>query len=61
MNKSRRLTEGALMAGIYLILLLLSLYMPIIGPFMIFVLPVPFAYYAHRHGWKPGAWCSWWL
>ncbi len=43
------------MAGIYLILLLLSLYMPIIGPFMIFVLPVPFAYYAHRHGWKPGA------
>ncbi|WP_163527899.1 YybS family protein [Halobacillus ihumii] len=55
MNDTRRITEGALMTGIYLLVLLLILFLPgIIGSILILTLPIPFVFYTYRHGWKPG-------
>ncbi|MYL20666.1 DUF2232 domain-containing protein [Halobacillus litoralis] len=55
MNNSKRITEGALMAGIYLLLLLVIIFLPGgIGSLLLFILPVPYIYYSSRHGWKPG-------
>lgn len=56
MNDTRRLTEGALMTGIYLLLLLVIIFTPgFVGSILLFILPVPFAFYSYRHGWKAGA------
>ncbi|WP_181350743.1 YybS family protein [Thalassobacillus sp. CUG 92003] len=55
MNDSRRITEGALMAGLYLLLLLVHIFLPFIGAFVLIALPVPFIVYTYKHGWKPGA------
>ncbi|MBM7552181.1 YybS family protein [Thalassobacillus pellis] len=54
MMGSRQITEGALMTGLYLILLLINVFVPFIGAVVFFVLPVPFILYSYRHGWKPG-------
>ncbi|WP_431802195.1 YybS family protein [Halobacillus andaensis] len=55
MNDTRKITEGALMTGSYLLLLLIILFTPgFIGSFFLFILPVPFIFYSYRHGWKPG-------
>ncbi|WP_226582257.1 YybS family protein [Halobacillus litoralis] len=55
MNNTKRLTEGALMTGIYLLLLLVIIFMPgIVGSLLLLVLPVPFVLYSYRHGWKSG-------
>ncbi|CDQ18428.1 Uncharacterized conserved protein YybS, DUF2232 family [Halobacillus karajensis] len=55
MNDTKRLTEGALMTGIYLLLLLVIIFMPgIIGSVLLLILPVPFVFYSYRYGWKPG-------
>ncbi|MFC7061098.1 YybS family protein [Halobacillus seohaensis] len=54
MNDTRKITEGALMTGSYLLLLLIILFTPIIGSFFLFVLPIPFIFYSYRHGWKSG-------
>ncbi|ARI75552.1 YybS family protein [Halobacillus mangrovi] len=55
MNNTKRITEGALMTGIYLLLLLVIIFLPgIIGSILLFTLPVPFVFYSYRHGWKAG-------
>ncbi|WP_082232013.1 YybS family protein [Halobacillus massiliensis] len=54
MNDTRKITEGALMTGAYLLLLLIILFTPIVGSFLIFVLPIPFIFYSYRHGFKVG-------
>ncbi|MCP3032172.1 YybS family protein [Halobacillus sp. A1] len=55
MNDTRKITEGALMTGAYLLLLLIILFTPgFIGSFFLFVLPIPFIFYSYRHGWKSG-------
>ena len=55
MNETRRITEGALMTGIYLLLLLVIIFTPsIIGGLLLLTLPVPFVFYSYRHGWKAG-------
>ncbi|MGP4076342.1 YybS family protein [Halobacillus sp. K22] len=56
MNDTKRITEGALMTGVYLLLLLVIIFMPIwLGPVLLFTLPVPFIFYSYRHNWKSGA------
>lgn len=50
-QRIRSMTEGALIAGIYLILFLVSVYTPL-GIVTIFFLPLPFIVYALRHPWK---------
>ncbi|MGR9048076.1 YybS family protein [Halobacillus faecis] len=55
MNDTKRLTEGALMTGLYLLLLLVIIFMPgPIGSILLLILPVPFVFYSYRYGWKPG-------
>ncbi|UOQ95492.1 YybS family protein [Halobacillus shinanisalinarum] len=55
MKDTRRITEGALMTGVYLLELLLILFLPgIIGSLLLFTLPIPFIFYTYRHGWKAG-------
>lgn len=49
-NNIRGIVEGAIMNGIFIILLLVALYTPL--SFITFVLPLPFLIYASRHGMK---------
>src|SRR5699024_7917917 len=53
MNKSKQLTEGALLTAVYIVLLFIVFFIPVLQLVGIFVLPVPFAIYAAHHGWKP--------
>ena len=53
MNDTKKLTEGALVTGVYLILLLVTL-VPILSTFVMILLPLPFVVYTSRHGVKPG-------
>lgn len=53
MNKSRQVTEGAMVIAILMVMLIASLF-PILSLITIFVLPVPFIFYVKRHGVKAG-------
>ncbi|NSL52376.1 YybS family protein [Calidifontibacillus erzurumensis] len=54
MNSVRPIIEGAVLAAIFSILLFIVLYMPIIGMFFLFCLPIPFIIYVVHHGLKNG-------
>lgn len=53
MNRSKVLTEGALLLATYVVLLLISMFIPAIGLVATFLLPVPFVVFASRYDWKP--------
>ncbi|HEX6593334.1 MAG TPA: YybS family protein [Bacillota bacterium] len=53
MNQSKKVTDGALLTGIYIILLLIQFFVPFLSMFVMFLMPVPFIMYAYKHGWKP--------
>jgi len=53
MNNSKQITDGALLAAIFIILLLIGIFTPFIFILILFVLPIPFVIYTARHGWKP--------
>lgn len=50
-QRTRRITEGASTVLLIILLLVLS-YIPLIGSFSFFFLPVPMAYFASRQGFK---------
>ncbi|MDF0728506.1 YybS family protein [Cytobacillus sp. S13-E01] len=50
MEKTKQLTEGAILLALYSILLLLFLYVPLVGIIVLFVLPLPFIIYTIRNG-----------
>lgn len=52
MKGMRYLTEGALMLAIYMCMLLISLYIPVIRIIVMLLLPLPFIFYTMRHHWK---------
>ncbi|MCF6139101.1 YybS family protein [Pseudalkalibacillus berkeleyi] len=52
MNQTRALTEGAILASLYAVLFLITLYVPILSAFTLFLLPLPFIVYTVRHGFK---------
>ena len=54
MKNTRTLTEGALMAAVFAILLLITTYVPFIGIITVWALPVPFVLFTLRKGLKPG-------
>ncbi|PAF35389.1 hypothetical protein CHH58_16485 [Terribacillus saccharophilus] len=54
MNNARKMTEGAILGGIYLVLLLIATYAPVINILAMLVMPVPIILYWIRHGFKPG-------
>ncbi len=53
MNQSKHLADGALLTAIYMILMLIATFIPVITVVATFLLPVPFILFASRHDWKP--------
>src|SRR5699024_8521149 len=53
MNQSKKITDGALLTGIFIVLLLLQFFVPFLSMIVMFLLPVPFIMYAYKHDWKP--------
>ncbi len=53
MNQTKKQVDGALFTGLFIIILLAGLFIPVITPIAIFVLPIPFVMYTARHSWKP--------
>ncbi|MDN4071443.1 YybS family protein [Fictibacillus terranigra] len=54
MRKTSTIVDGAVMSGIYIILMLINLNVPLIGTFTFFLLPLPIILFIIRHGWRPG-------
>ncbi|WP_449538267.1 YybS family protein [Ferdinandcohnia sp. Marseille-Q9671] len=52
MKNTRTLTEGAMLLAIYGVLLLLTLYIPLIGAFVSFLLPIPFILFIVKYKMK---------
>lgn len=52
MQDIRKLTEGAIVTALYLIILLLTIYIPFFGLLLIWFLPLPYIIYVLRHGIK---------
>ncbi|GAJ97211.1 LOW QUALITY PROTEIN: hypothetical protein JCM19055_55 [Geomicrobium sp. JCM 19055] len=55
MNQSRRITEGAVVVALFTILMVMTLYIPVVALLTIWLLPLPMMVYTIRHGMKPGA------
>jgi|SRR5690625_664406 len=53
MNQSRKLTDGALLTVIFIILMSIAIFVPGALLIIIFVLPLPFIVYAYRYDWQP--------
>lgn len=52
MKNVRKLTEGAILLAAFTVLLLLTIYVPVIGIIVNFVLPMPFILFAVKNDWK---------
>jgi uncharacterized protein YybS (DUF2232 family) len=51
-KNTRYLTEGAVLLALFSVMLLVSLYIPLLGGFFSLLLGVPFVVFTARHGWK---------
>lgn len=54
MKDIRTLTEGAILAAVFAILLLVTAYVPLVGMITLWALPLPFVIYVLRRGLKAG-------
>ncbi|MGD6834301.1 YybS family protein [Sutcliffiella halmapala] len=54
--KTKNITEGAVLLGIFVLLLLMTLFIPGIGAITLFALVVPFVVYTVRNDWKMSIW-----
>ncbi len=52
MKNTRRLTEGAILLAAFAVLLLITIYVPVIGMVVNLFLPVPFILFAAKNDWK---------
>ncbi|WP_106495712.1 YybS family protein [Lentibacillus sp. Marseille-P4043] len=52
MNRSKLLTDGVLLIAIYIVLLLIAMFVPLIELVATFLLPVPIIIFASRYDWK---------
>lgn len=52
MKQTRKLTEGAVLLAVYAILLLITLYIPIIGSIVNLFIALPFIFFAAKNDWK---------
>ncbi len=53
MNQSKKITDGALLTAVYIVLLLIVVFLPITQILGIFILPIPFVIYSARYGFEP--------
>ena len=49
MNSQKQLVEGALFAAIFIVMLLISAYIPPVGAFSVYLLPLPLTIFAYRN------------
>ncbi|WP_347861835.1 YybS family protein [Salimicrobium sp. PL1-032A] len=56
MKNTKQITEGALLTGIYLVMLLIIIFLPIpiLSTFVMLALPIPFVIYSYHFGYKAG-------
>lgn len=52
LNNVRKLTEGAILLAAFIVLLLLTIYVPVLGIVVNLFLPVPFILFAAKNDWK---------
>lgn len=48
------MTEGAIFASIFAIIAFLTVFLPVLGSILLWILPIPFIVYTVRNGWKYG-------
>src|SRR5690625_5393832 len=53
MSQSKKITDGALLMAIYIVLLIMSVFIPVVILIGLFILPIPFIIYASGYNWKP--------
>src|SRR5699024_2314161 len=53
MSQSKKITDGAYLIAIYIMLLIMSVFIPVFILIGLFILPIPFIIYASRYKWKP--------
>jgi len=54
MFHSKKITEGALLIAVYTVVLLISIFVPFVFIFGLFILPIPFVFYTYRHDFQAG-------
>src|SRR5699024_148073 len=54
MNQSKKITDGALLTAVYLVILLVAIFIPLLGAFALLFLAIPFIMYTEKHGTKSG-------
>ncbi|WP_170841112.1 YybS family protein [Salibacterium halotolerans] len=54
MQQTRRVTEGAVLSGVFIVMLLLAVFVPFLSMILLWFLPLPFILFTARYGWKPG-------
>lgn len=54
MNQSKKITDGALLTAIYIVILLVAIFIPLLGTFALLFLAIPFIMYTERYGAKTG-------
>lgn len=52
MNQSKKITEGALLTAIFIILMFVTVFVPGISLITLFILPVPFIFYSFKYNWQ---------
>jgi len=53
MTGSKKITEGALLTAVYIALLWMTVFIPVISIFTFFALAIPFIIYTAKHNWQP--------
>ncbi|CAM3808135.1 YybS family protein [Alkalicoccus chagannorensis] len=55
MNQNTILRDGIMLSAVFLLLMLVSLFIPIAGLVLMFFVPVPMALFTYKYGWPRGA------
>lgn len=53
MNQSKKVTEGALFTTVFIILMIMTVFVPGLAMISMFILPIPFIMYSYKYDWKP--------
>ncbi|WP_100011681.1 YybS family protein [Lentibacillus sediminis] len=54
MQQSKKITDGAILTSVFILLLLITVFIPVLNILSLILLPIPFILYASRHDWKAG-------
>ncbi|MCT8139985.1 DUF2232 domain-containing protein [Anaerobacillus sp. CMMVII] len=54
MKNTKVMTEGAIFAAIFSLIAFMTVFIPILGSILLWILPLPFIVYTVRNGWKAG-------